>query len=285
VVQTNPPSWGLDRIDQRNLPLDRRYNYETTGTGTTVFVVDSGIRATHTTFGGRASGAANFVADGNGTNDCHGHGTHVAGTVAGSSYGVAKSVRVRAVRVLDCNNSGLNSDLIAGMDWIAANHGPRSIANFSLQGYGTATNTAAERLLTSGVYAVFIANNFDTDACTNAPRSPRGLVVAASDRTDARAAFSSYGTCVDVFAPGVDIVSASHLSDTGSATFSGTSMAAPHVSGWVARYLQTHPAATLAAVKNAVIANSTRNVLTNVGPGSPNRLLHSPLRVPARSGA
>lgn len=274
TVQPNPPSWGIDRIDQHNLPLDNSYTYDTTGAGVTAFIVDSGIRTTHTEFGGRASFGANFVADGN-THDCHGHGTHVAGTVGGATYGVAKAVDLVAVRVLDCTNSGWTADLVSAMDWIAANHPPRSVANFSLQGYGTASNDAAERLIDSGVQTVFIANNFNTDACTNAPRSPRGVVVGAVDSLDQKASFSSYGTCVDVFAPGVGITSSTNVDDNASGSWSGTSMAAPHVTGWIARYLEANPTATLADSKAAIISSSTKDVLTNIGAGSPNRLLYA----------
>ncbi|MCA2219254.1 S8 family peptidase [Jidongwangia harbinensis] len=276
TVQPNPPSWGLDRIDQRALPLNNAFEYNTTGAGVTVFVADSGIRATHTDFGGRAQGVYNAVDDGRGAEDCHGHGTHVAGTIAGSSYGVAKSARIRAVRVLNCDNGGTNADLIEGMDWIAANAPANSVANFSLQGYGTEVNTAAERLIGTGVLAVFIGGNFNSDACSNAPRSTRGITVGATIRTDARWSSSNYGTCIDLFAPGHDITSAGIASDTAvAAGWQGTSMAAPHVTGWVARYLQTNPGATLAQAKAALLSAATTGALTNIGAGSPNRLLYA----------
>ena len=273
TVQPNPPSWGLDRIDQRLLPLSNSYTYDSTGTGATVFVVDSGIRASHTDFGGRALGVFDAVGDGNGTNDCNGHGTHVAGTVGGTTYGVAKTVAIRAVRVLMCDNSGTTSDLIEGMEWLAGNHPARSVANFSLQGYGTTADVATEALIDSGVFTVFAAGNFNSDACFNGPRSSRGIVVGATDITDVRAGFSNFGTCVDVFGPGVGITSAGIASDTANAVFSGTSMATPHVAGWVARYLQEVPTGTLAQAKAAVIASSTKGVLADVGAGSANRLL------------
>ncbi|WP_255349014.1 S8 family peptidase [Micromonospora sp. ATCC 39149] len=256
--------------------MNNSFGYTSTGANVTVYVVDSGIRASHVDFGSRASGVYDAVGDGNGTNDCHGHGTHVAGTVGGTKYGVAKAVTIKAVRVLQCNNSGWTTDLIEGMDWIAANHDPVSVANFSLQGYGTAPNAAAENLINSGVHAVFIANNFNTDACTNGPRSPQGVTVAATDITDTRASFSSYGTCVDIFAPGVNITSAGIASNTAVASgWSGTSMAAPHVTGWLARYRQQFPTATLAQAKSALIAAATTGVVINPGPGSPNRLLYA----------
>ncbi|WP_432900749.1 S8 family peptidase [Micromonospora matsumotoense] len=276
AVQSNPPSWGLDRIDQRNLPLSNSFGYTSTGSGVTAYIVDSGIRATHVDFGTRAAGVYDAVGDGNGTNDCHGHGTHVAGTIGGTTYGVAKSVTLRAVRVLQCDNSGWSTDLIEGVDWLATHHATTSVANFSLQGYGTSANTSIENLIDHGVYPVFIANNFNTDACTNGPRSTRGITVAATDISDNRASFSSYGTCVDIFAPGVDITSAGIASNTAVASgWSGTSMAAPHVTGWLARYRQTNPAATLATAKSALIAAASTGKVINPGVGSPNRLLYA----------
>lgn len=276
ATQLNPPSWGLDRVDQRNLPLDSSFGYTTTGAGVTAYVFDSGIRASHVDFGGRASGVYDAVGDGNGTNDCHGHGTHVAGTIGGATYGVAKSVTIKAVRVLRCDNTGWTSDLIEGIDWIAAHHDPISVANFSLQGYGSTPNTAAQNLIDSGVYAVFIAGNYNTDACTNGPRTASGITVAATDSTDTRASFSSYGTCVDIFAPGVNITSAGIASDTAVAFgWSGTSMAAPHVTGWLARYRQQFPTDTMAQAKSALITAATVGVVQNPGPGSPNRLLYA----------
>jgi subtilisin family serine protease len=271
--QAYPPAWGLDRIDQRALPLDRKYSYGPTGAGVTVFVMDSGIRASHTDFGGRAQGVYDAVGDGNGTNDCNGHGTHVAGIIGGTMYGVAKSVAIRAVRVLRCDNTGFISDLIEGMDFVAANHPPRSVANFSLQGYGTSVSSSAEALIDSGVQTVFAAGNFSSDACSNGPRSSRGVVVGASTSSDAKAGFSNFGPCVDIFAPGQNVPSDWNASDTATAVLSGTSMATPHVTGWIARYLEENPTATLAQSKAALIASSTKDVLTDIGDGSPNRLL------------
>ena len=275
-ARTNPPSWGLDRIDQRELPLDDEYDFTTTGAGVTVYVVDSGIRATHDDFGGRAAGVYNAVNDNRGTEDCHGHGTHVAGTIGGSTYGVAPDVQIRAVRVLDCRNAGTNADLIEGMDWIAANAPAGSIANLSLQNYGSVVNAAAERLIDAGVLPVFIGGNQNRDACPNAPRSWRGITVGASTRTDARWASSNDGPCVDLFAPGENITSAGIADDGAVATgWSGTSMAAPHVSGWLARYLEAHPGATLAEAKEAVVSAATTGVLTGIRNGSPDRLLYA----------
>nr|MDT0662457.1 S8 family serine peptidase [Micromonospora sp. DSM 115978] len=277
-VQPNPPSWGLDRVDQRNLPLNSQFSYDTTGTGATVYIVDTGIRTTHADFGTRAQWAYNAVNDGAGptAGDCHGHGTHVAGTVGGTSYGVAKNAQIRDVRVLDCQGFGSNADLIEGMDWIAANAPARSVANFSLQNYGTEVNTAAENMIDAGVLPVFIAGNFNTDACGNNPRSSRGIVTGASAIDDSRWSSSNFGSCVDIFAPGSGITSAGNTSDSAEASgWSGTSMAAPHVAGWVARHLESNPTATLAQAKAALIAAATTNVLTSVGTGSPNRLLYT----------
>ena len=276
ATQTNPPSWGLDRIDQRNLPLNNAYTYDNTGTGATAYVVDTGLRATHADFGTRAQGVYNAVDDANGTDDCHGHGTHVAGTIAGTAYGVAKNAQIRGVRVLDCLGYGTNADLIEGMDWIATNAPPRSIANFSLQHYGTEVNAAAERLIDAGVLTVFIGGNDNSDACNNAPRATRGLTVGASTNSASRAPSSNYDTCLDLYAPGNDITSAGHTSHTAvAAGWSGTSMAAPHVAGYLARYLEANPTATFATAKAAVLAAATTGVVTDAGAGSPNRLLYA----------
>lgn len=276
TTQNNPPSWGLDRIDQHNLPLDQQFNYVTTGTGATVYVLDSGIRTSHVDFGTRAQFAYDAVNDGNSPGDCHGHGTHVAGTIGGTSYGVAKTVQLRDVRVLDCLNFGSNADLIEGMDWVATNAGPRSVANLSLQNYGSEVNTAAENLIDAGVLVVFAAGNNNGDACNNNPRSSRGIVVGATTVTDTRWSSSNFGTCIDIFAPGDNITSAGRASDTAVASgWSGTSMAAPHVTGWVARYLESNPSATLAQAKTALVSAATTNVLTGIGTGSPNRLLYA----------
>jgi len=270
--QTSPP-WGLDRIDQRLRPTNNVYSYDSTGAGVTVFVVDSGIRATHTDFGGRAQGVYDAVGDGNGTNDCNGHGTHVAGIAGSQTHGVAKAVQIRAVRVLGCDGTGFSSDTIEGMDFVAANHPTRSVVNISIGSSNPATSTAAEALIDSGVHVVISAGNNNVDACSHMPRTSRGFLVGASDSADTIAAFSNYGPCVDVFAPGEGILSTWHTSDTATQFVNGTSMAAPHVAGWIARYLEENPSAGIASTKAALIAQSTKGVLRGLDSTTPNRLL------------
>jgi subtilisin family serine protease len=274
----NNAIWGLDRTDQRNTAFDGRYRYAWTGSGVSAYVLDTGIRATHTQFGGRVGSGFTSINDGNGTNDCNGHGTHVSGTVGGSTYGIAKAVSLVPVRVLDCDGSGNTSTVIAGLDWVIANHTARSVANLSLSGPANqALDDAITATVTEGVTVGVAAGNNADDACQYSPaRAPSAITVGATDITDSRdTGYSDYGTCVDLFAPGTDVTSAWYTSNTAAVTISGTSMATPHVVGVAALYLQAHPSATPAEVTAGIVDASTKNVVTNRGTGSPNRLLYT----------
>jgi subtilisin family serine protease len=274
ATQTNPP-WGLDRIDQRNRPLSASYTYNWTGSGVRVYVIDTGIRTSHTQFGGRASNV--FDAFGGSGADCNGHGTHVSGTVGGSTYGVAKSALLRGVRVLDCNGSGSTSGVIAGVDWVRNNHIAPAVANMSLGGgASTALDNAVNNLSNAGVTIAVAAGNSNANACNSSPaRAANAITVGSTTSTDARSSFSNFGTCLDLFAPGSSILSAWFSSNTATATLSGTSMASPHVAGVAALYKQANPSASSTTIRNAIVNNATTNVVTNAGTGSPNRLLYS----------
>jgi len=279
TTQNNPP-WGLDRVDQRDLPLNAQYTYTPTGAGVHVYIIDTGIRRTHTQFGGRAVIGFDSIGDGQNTNDCNGHGTHVSGTVGGSTYGVAKGATLHAVRVLDCSGNGTDSTVIAGVDWVTANRTLPAVANMSLGGgASSALDTSVQNSINAGVtYAVAAGNDYGANACNGSPsRVTAALTVGSSTSTDAKSDFSNIGTCIDLFAPGSSILSSWNTSDTATNTISGTSMATPHVAGVAALYLQNNTTASPATVANAIITTATTNHLTGIGTGSPNRLLYSPL--------
>ncbi|MGX7826085.1 S8 family serine peptidase [Actinokineospora sp. 24-640] len=277
ATQPNPPSWGLDRIDQRDLPLNNSYTYPNAGAGVRAYVIDTGIRTTHADFGGRATWGTNTVGDGN-NSDCNGHGTHVAGTIGGAAHGVAKAVSLTAVKVLSCAGSGSWAGVIAGVDWVTADHtsGP-AVANMSLGGNGSnaALEDAVRRSIADGVVYALASGNSNSDACNFTPaRTAEAITVNATANTDARASFSNWGTCTDIFAPGQNITSAWHTSDSAVNTISGTSMAAPHVAGAAALVLAAAPSSTPAQVAAQLYSSATANKVTSPGTGSPNRLLH-----------
>jgi len=274
----NSATWGLDRVDQRTRPLDLLYNYGYTGAGVHAFIIDTGIRASHTEFTGRVLSGYNTVStDTADTNDCNGHGTHVAGTVGGITWGVAKQVSLTPVRVLNCRGSGTWSGVIAGIDWVANSSRRPAVANMSLGGGKSASvNAAVAGAVTKGVTMAVAAGNDNANACNYSPASePSALTVGATTSADLRASYSNFGTCVDIFAPGSSITSAWYTSDAATNTISGTSMATPHVTGVAALAAQANTLASPAGIASFLLANATPNVLSSQGTGSPNLLLYS----------
>jgi subtilisin family serine protease len=304
VTQTNA-TWGLDRIDQRQLPLDGQYTYPVAaGQGTNIYIIDTGILPSHADFGNRVIGGRNFVVDGplgalpipiiggildgllggllggevdpDNFSDCNGHGTHVAGSAAGNTWGVAKQARLWAVRVLGCNGGGANSGVIAGVQWVRDNHVKPAVANMSLGGGNSdALDQAVRQTVAAGVTMVVAAGNDNANACSGSPnRVAEAITVGSTTNTDARSSFSNFGQCVDIFAPGTNITSAWHTGNTATSTISGTSMAAPHVAGAAALYAGRNPGASPGNVFSYVLDQSTTGVLSGIGNGSPNRLLY-----------
>ncbi|MEM9774207.1 MAG: S8 family peptidase [Chloroflexota bacterium] len=273
------PTWGLDRIDQRGLPQDNNYRYDFDGTGVDIYILDTGVNSSHVEFGGRVIGGYNALLGGIPTDyeDCDGHGTHVAGTAAGSTYGVAKNANIFAVRVLDCSGSGSTSEVIAGIEWVTSNASGPSVANMSLGGGASpALDAAVESSINAGITYALSSGNSNFDACFQSPaRVETAITVNSSDSSDNRSSFSNYGTCTDIFAPGSNITSAWYDSDTSLETISGTSMASPHVAGVSALYLEFDNDATPEEVKNSILSLATPNVIADAGPGTPNLLLYS----------
>ncbi len=266
--------WGLDRVDQRTVPLNNTYSYTRTGNGVHVYVIDTGVRPTHVEFAGRATADYDSMYDGQNGIDCHGHGTHVAATIGGANYGVAKNVRIHGVRVLGCNGVGTVASAVEGIDWVTANHLSPAIANMSM---GSAASPlmdfAVQGSIDSGVTYVVAAGNSAGDACNVSPaRLGSAITVGASDQSDVKASFSNFGSCVDVFAPGVNILSAWAWNDYASFTASGTSMASPHVAGAAALYLEEHPGSSPGEVASGIMGDATSGTMNNTD-GSPNLVL------------
>lgn len=276
-VTQSGATWGLDRVDQRDLPLNGTYIYNTTASNVRVYIIDSGINATHTQFGGRVEAGATAINDGRGSSDCNGHGTHVAGTVGSSTYGVAKGVRLIPVRVFGCSGGSANSTIIAGIDYVRSVAVRPAVANMSLGGpASSAIDSATSNLVNAGVTVVVAAGNENQNACNVSPaRVGSAITVGATTSSDARASFSNWGSCLDLFAPGQSITSTWYTSNSATQVLSGTSMASPHVAGAAALILAGSPSASPASVANTLISRATTNHVSNAGSGSPNRLLYT----------
>ncbi|MGW1227538.1 S8 family serine peptidase [Streptomyces sp. NPDC001478] len=276
ATQDNPPSWGLDRIDQTETAGDNAYTYpDSAGEGVTAYVIDTGVRTTHEEFEGRATSGYDAVDNDDSADDGHGHGTHVAGTIAGATYGVAKNAKIVAVRVLDDSGSGTTEQVVAGIDWVTENHEGPSVANMSLGGGADeALDAAVQKAIASGVTFAVAAGNESSDAGGGSPsRVPEAITVASSTVDDEQSSFSNYGPVVDIYAPGSDITSSWNTSDDASNTISGTSMATPHVVGAAAVYLSGHPDATPEEVATALTEGATPDAITNATDGTANKLL------------
>ncbi|MBN6037218.1 S8 family peptidase [Amycolatopsis sp. 195334CR] len=270
------PTWGLDRIDQAALPLDKKYTYpDHAGAGVTAYVLDTGARLSHAEFEGRAKNGYDFIDNDAVANDCNGHGTHVAGTIGGKTYGVAKKVNLVAVRVLDCQGNGEWSQVIGGIDWVAQNATKPAVANMSLGGgANSAVDDAVKKAIGAGITFAVASGNSNTNACNTSPaRTPEAITVNATDSSDNRSSFSNYGSCTDLFAPGTSVTSSWYTGDTATNTISGTSMATPHVAGAAALHLAANTSATPAQVRDALVRGATHNAVKNPGSGSPNELL------------
>jgi subtilisin family serine protease len=274
ATQSNPPSWGLDRADQRALPLSNSYTYNYDGTGVHAYVIDTGIRTSHNDFGSRATWEVNTIDSNN--SDCRGHGTHVAGTLGGSSHGIAKNVNLHAVKVLDCNGSGTITSVVDGIEWVQNNRIDPAVANMSLGGGQSNTlDTAVNNAVNSGVFFAVAAGNESTDACTKSPAAAaQAYTVGSTTSSDSMSSFSNYGSCVDIFAPGSSITSAWYTSDSATNTISGTSMASPHVAGAAALLLDQNSSLTPSQIKTALTDSATCNVISGI-PSGPNKLLYT----------
>ncbi|MFJ6778895.1 S8 family serine peptidase [Streptomyces yangpuensis] len=275
-TQEKPPSWGLDRIDQAATAGDQKYTYpDGGGEGVTAYVIDTGVRITHKDFGGRATSGFDAIDNDESADDGNGHGTHVAGTIAGTAHGVAKKAKIVAVRVLDDNGSGTTEQVVAGIDWVTQNHSGPSVANMSLGGgVDQALDAAVKRAIDAGVSFAVAAGNESSDAGQGSPsRVPEALTVASSTEDDQQSDFSNFGSVVDLYAPGSEITSAWNDSDTGVKTISGTSMASPHVAGAAALYLAAHPSATPADTAAALTGAATKGAIKNPSSGTANKLL------------